>query len=303
MKQIYQQVTAAEIMATRPTVASLDKSLHLMDNIHEEVVMDESEKQRFLNKPIQYVSTMSLMVCLKGVAHVNIGLKPYELHAFDSLFLKSGVICEVKQMDRDAKFFSVTLDESFYYPIFSHLDLSVLQRALMRQPVCNLGRERAEECVEAYKQIKKRLLNGQKEVLHYDILKGYLQVLLFNVYEAYLQQDSHAEQKQSRQLELFNQFMEVLQRDYRKERNIKYYADYLCVSPIYLSRVVLRQSGHSASEHIDNFVLAEAKQLIRSRQYTILQVSEMLNFTSPSFFGRYFKQHTGYTPLSFQRMV
>ena len=300
MKQIYQQVTAAEIMATRPTVASLDKSLHLMDNINEEVVMDESERQRFLNKPIQYVSTMSLMVCLKGVAKVNIGLLPYELHAYDSLFLKSGVICEVTEMDPETTFFSVTLDESFYYPIFSHMDLSVLQRALMSQPVCNLGKERADECLAAYEQIKKRLLEGQKDALHHDILKGYLQVLLFNVYAVYLQQDHPAEQRLTRQQELFNRFMELLQRDYRKERNIKYYADCLCVTPTYLSRVVLSQSGHTASEHIDNFVLAEAKQLIRSRQYTILQVSEMLNFTSPSFFGRYFKQHTGCTPLAFQ---
>ncbi|MBR2160940.1 MAG: hypothetical protein IJ924_00815, partial [Bacteroidaceae bacterium] len=225
MKQIYQQVTAAEIMATRPTVASLDKSLHLMDNINEEVVMNESERQRFLNKPIQYVSTMSLMVCLKGVAKVNIGLLPYELHAYDSLFLKSGVICEVTEMDPETTFFSVTLDESFYYPIFSHMDLSVLQRALMSQPVCNLGKERADECLAAYEQIKKRLLEGQKDALHHDILKGYLQVLLFNVYAVYLQQDHPAEQRLTRQQELFNRFMELLQRDYRKERNIKYYAD------------------------------------------------------------------------------
>jgi AraC-like DNA-binding protein len=302
MKHIYQQVTTAE-MATTPATASMDNSLRLMDNIDEPFTLQDEERKSFLNRPIQYISTMSLMVCLQGVTKVNIGLHPYEMQANDSLFLKSGIICEVTDMSEDALFFSIILDESFYYPIFSHLDLSVLQRALLRQPICNLGKEKADECLTAYRQLKKRLLDEQKDVLHHDILKGYLQVLLFNVYAVYLQQDLMEAVKPTRQQELFNRFMELLQRDYRKERNIKHYADKLCITPAYLSRVVLAQSGLTAGEHIDNFIIAEAKQLIKSRQYTILQVSEMLNFTSQSFFGRYFKNHTGYTPLSFQQLT
>ena len=46
--------------------------------------------------------------------------------------------------------------------------------------------------------------------------------------------------------------------------------------------------------------MAEAKQLLRSKEYTILQISEMLNFTSQSLFGRYFKKFTGYTPKEYQ---
>ena len=302
MKQIYQQMTTAE-MSGHPSTATMDKSLLLMDNIDYAFTLREAERQNYLNRPFQYVSTMSLLVCLRGEAKVNIGLQPYELHENDSLFVKSGVICEMTFMSDDALFFSIILDESFYYPIFSHMDLSVLQRALIRQPICNLGKERAEECLAAYRQLKKRLLDEQKDVLHHDILKGYLQVLLFNVYAVYLQQDLLAVVKPSRQQELFNRFMELLQRDYRTDRNIKHYADKLCVTPAYLSRVVLAQSGLTASEHIDNFIISEAKQLIRSRKYTILQVSEMLNFTCQSFFGRYFKKHTGYTPLSFQQLA
>jgi len=290
-------------MSCHPSTATMDKSLLLMDNIDYAFTLRESERQNYLNRPFQYVSTMSLLVCLRGEAKVNIGLQPYELHENDSLFVKSGVICEMTFMSDDASFFSIILDESFYYPIFSHMDLSVLQRALIRQPICNLGKDRAEECLAAYRQLKKRLLDEQKDVLHHDILKGYLQVLLFNVYAVYLQQDLLAVVKPSRQQELFNRFMELLQRDYRTDRNIKHYADKLCVTPAYLSRVVLAQSGLTASEHIDNFIISEAKQLIRSRKYTILQVSEMLNFTCQSFFGRYFKKHTGYTPLSFQQLA
>ena len=180
MKQLYQQVTTAE-MAITPATASMDNSLRLMDNIDEPFTLQDDERKLSSGTAFQPQGTR--------VTKVNIGLQPYEMRANDSLFLKSGIICEVTDMSEDALFFSIILDESFYYPIFSHLDLSVLQRALIMQPICNLGKEKADECLTAYRQLKKRLLDEQKEVLHHDILKGYLQVLLFNVYAVYLQQD------------------------------------------------------------------------------------------------------------------
>ena len=54
-----------------------------------------------------------------------------------------------------------------------------------------------------------------------------------------------------------------------------------------------------AGDHIDNYVIGEAKLLIKSRKYSIAQISDMLNFTSQAYFGRYFKKHTGYTPMEF----
>ena len=97
MKQLYQTVTTAE-MAITPATASMDNSLRLMDNIDEPFTLQNEERKNFLNRPIQYVSAMSLMVCLQGVTKVNIGLHPCEMRANDSLFLKSGIICEVTDM-------------------------------------------------------------------------------------------------------------------------------------------------------------------------------------------------------------
>ena len=55
-----------------------------------------------------------------------------------------------------------------------------------------------------------------------------------------------------------------------------------------------------AGDYIEGFVILEAKALIKSRNYSMLQISEMLHFASQSFFGRYFKKATGFTPLQFQ---
>ena len=61
-------------------------------------------------------------------------------------------------------------------------------------------------------------------------------------------------------------------------------------------------TGKSAGAWIDDYVILEAKALLKSTTLTILQVSEALNFANQSFFGKYFKQHTGVSPTQYRRM-
>ena len=53
-------------------------------------------------------------------------------------------------------------------------------------------------------------------------------------------------------------------------------------------------------EWVDRFIILEAKVLLRATTMTIQQISDELNFGSQSFFGKYFKKHTGYSPKEFR---
>ena len=75
-----------------------------------------------------------------------------------------------------------------------------------------------------------------------------------------------------------------------------YYADVMCVTPKYLSQIVHKASGRFAGDWIADFVILEAKALLKSHKYTIQQVADMLNFANQSFFGRYFKKKVGCSP-------
>lgn len=99
---------------------------------------------------------------------------------------------------------------------------------------------------------------------------------------------------------LIEKFISLVQQHFKKERFLDYYASQLEVSTKHLSRTVKNATGFSAVEWIDRFVILEAKVLLKSTTMSIQQISDELNFASQSFFGKYFKKHTGHSPKDFR---
>ena len=98
----------------------------------------------------------------------------------------------------------------------------------------------------------------------------------------------------------FDKFMRLLQENYMKHHTIKYYADRMNLSPKYLSLIIKKVSGRLATEWIDDCVILEAKNLIKYSSMSIQEISYALNFTNQSFFGKYFKRHTGISPKAYR---
>lgn len=94
----------------------------------------------------------------------------------------------------------------------------------------------------------------------------------------------------------FVRFMDLLQNNFRQQRNIVFYSDELAVTPKYLSKLIKDISGSSAAQWIDEFTIAEASILLKFSDKNIQQIADYLNFPNQSFFSKYFKSHTGLSP-------
>lgn len=97
-----------------------------------------------------------------------------------------------------------------------------------------------------------------------------------------------------------NRFLSLVQENYKKERFLEFYASKLDITPKHLSRSIKAQTGFTAVEWIERFVILEAKVLLKSTNLNIQQIADELNFPSQSFFGKYFKKYTGMSPKEFR---
>lgn len=100
--------------------------------------------------------------------------------------------------------------------------------------------------------------------------------------------------------EYFRQFTELLSEHYKHERSVGFYARQLCITPKYLTTLIKRISGQSVSEWIDNYVILEAKTLLKYSTMSIQEIAYYLNFPNQSFFGSYFKRNTGMSPSQYK---
>ena len=101
-------------------------------------------------------------------------------------------------------------------------------------------------------------------------------------------------------IEYFNQFMGVLARHYMQQRSVGFYAGQLNLTPKYLTTIIRKTSGRTAVQWIDDYVVLEAKNLLKYSTMSIQEISYYLNFPNQSFFGKYFKNHTGMTPTAYR---
>lgn len=100
--------------------------------------------------------------------------------------------------------------------------------------------------------------------------------------------------------EYFRQFTELLGEHYKHERSVGFYARQLCITPKYLTTLIKRISGKSVSEWIDNYVILEAKTLLKYSNMSVKEIAYYLNFPNQSFFGSYFKRNAGMSPSQYK---
>ena len=101
-------------------------------------------------------------------------------------------------------------------------------------------------------------------------------------------------------VEYFNQFMKELARHYMQHRSVGFYAAQLHLTPKYLTTIIRKTTGRTASDWIDDYVVLEAKNLLKYSTMSIQEVAYYLSFPNQSFFGKYFKEHTGLTPTAYR---
>jgi YesN/AraC family two-component response regulator len=104
--------------------------------------------------------------------------------------------------------------------------------------------------------------------------------------------------------------VELLVKDYYKENQliekgqptIQYLADNCHLSASYLSDLLTKETGRSAKDHINDFLVDKAKHLLLNSTDSISGIAYTLGFNYPHYFGRLFKQKTGKTPQEYRQL-
>lgn len=149
-----------------------------------------------------------------------------------------------------------------------------------------------------------RETRGPETHFSFDIVSGLIAATIYKVgdimYHYLAEHPEGQNNSHNRAEEYFKQFTHLLGEHFREERSVGFYARQLCITPKYLTTLIKRISGQSVSEWIDNYVILEAKTLLKYSTMSIQEIAYYLNFPNQSFFGSYFKRNTGMSPSQYK---
>lgn len=100
--------------------------------------------------------------------------------------------------------------------------------------------------------------------------------------------------------EVYEIFLHHLYRNFRKERQIRFYADKLNVSTAYLSRLVKEISGSTVNDHVSSLLYKEICNLLKQSDMTMGEIADSLHFSDQSALSNFFKLRSGMSPLAYR---
>ena len=249
-----------------------------------------------ITDPIKFTSYCSIFV-KEGEFKIEIDLLPYEFKGPCIVNIRQGQIIQNAKISENFDASFIVLSKRFCDNLFVLLkDCPSYGTATLHQVIA-VPQNIVDKFERFYVHIKEIFEDYQNKNAYQAMVLAIASFFYECGTQCYLPVLDSTQKTGGR---LTEKFLSLVQQHFKKERFLEFYAEKLEVSTKHLSRTVKETTGFTAVNWIDRFIILEAKVLLKASTMSVQQISDELNFNSQSFFGKYFKKHTGKSPKEFR---
>lgn len=240
-------------------------------------------------------------ICQKGELSLTANFKELKISRNSCFVSIPENVIGIENISDDFEGYVLVISSDYLKEI--NLDISKLLSYYMSiriNPCFHVDGEDAAGVIRFF-DIVERTLSDKYTKWKDRIVKGVVSVLVYKVCDIMEQYEQKIEKPKTKSKEYyFLKFIDLCSKQYHKNHDIGYYADSICLTPKYLSTVVKDVSGLSAAEWIEEYIINDAKIQLKFSEKNVQQISDSLNFSNQSLFGRYFKQRVGMSPSRYK---
>jgi len=263
-----------------------------------DVVSLDSIRKYIVRDPIHVLSYYDITFITKETGTFSIEDKKYVLQPGDVIFSKPG---EVRKWNKNSipQGFALIFEEDFLLSFFN--DTSFIRNLSYFNRDYVAAKINISSVQFRYDQLLKNIIeeinNYQSKDKH--ILRAQLYEILMLLNREYLKYKAIFEKKM--QNRHGSMFISLVEKNFYIAHNTTFYADKLCITPNYLNEIVHKATGISAKAYIQKRIIREAKKQLAYTNLSVSEISDDLAFDCASYFIKFFRKHTGLTPLQYRK--
>lgn len=247
-----------------------------------------------------------IIICTEGKAEFVYDGQPIELHKDDLfLFMAHSVVEKfVSSSDFDCRELWFSRGELWNMNMYIKSSLADIL-PLKHNPKVPLDPEEKALFDVYFQQLCQHMRNSSK-VLYPEIVRSIVGTFLLETLSVLRCGNSHSKGKANTNnsgmhgKKLAERFLQLVEQSDGRIRRVDEFAQMLNVTPKYLSKLLMETMNRKPSTMVDFYTLKAIENRLRFTDMTMQQISNDLNFANASFFGKYFKAHSGMTPMEYR---
>lgn len=241
-----------------------------------------------------------LLFCSGGEAEITIDLEKHHIIPNTNIMLLPGSILSLRSASPDFRIHYFAYSGEMMKVACFRLDPAFIH--FMKENSC-YTHTRLETIRPILRMIEASaaIYADKENQFRESIAQNLLQIFFLDTYDK-VQRYFTKEQLEggNRKGQLFKKFIHLVHTNCTMQRDVAFYAEQLCISTRYLSAITKEVGQISAKEIIDEFLTLEIKVALQSTNLSLKEIADRYNFPDQSFFGRYFKKHTGMSPKEYR---
>jgi AraC family transcriptional regulator, transcriptional activator of pobA len=210
-------------------------------------------------------------------------LRPGQVH---QLFLQKGTTGYLMEFSPD-----------FYQPKDTQ-STQVLNR-VSNKNLCELHSERLNRLYSILAEVLQEYQEQQEGYL--DVIKANLGVFFIELLRHRQNKSTTLTPPHSYEQEQLDRLLQLIEKNLSENKQVQYYADILNLSSYQLNSITKAMLGKTCSEIINEQIILEARRYLLATSNQVTQIAFQLGYDDPSYFIRFFKKHTGYSPDSYRQ--
>lgn len=289
-----------ELPASSRTLTIGDKFL-ISDNLESGSINEynlRSPSVAMLNTPLK-LSYTAMILCTRGKMRLRYRMLEYTMTEGNLLLITEGSVVECLEISEDATFIMMCFSKDFDVIESGVAPSAELLSVVLRRPMVRLTTEESSGFMTIYNMLRSRMGDSGYGYSR-ELAVSCIRTLLCYVLHYFTSPGKEIVRAQTRKECHLERFLQLVDEFSCRERKLSFYADRLCISEKYMSRIVSELTGRTPRNWICMRVIMEAKMLLKEGELSVAQISERLNFSTQTFFGTFFKSYVGISPCRYR---